>query len=308
MKFAHLDDNESIFFARELEHVKNKSYDVKYPNLRQREVIPVSFEGDPADEFVVYYQFDSVGMAKIVRDYANDFPAVELLGKKFTSEIQSIGASYQYSVQEIRAAAKANRPLKVAKANAARRAVSSKERDLAYFGEAAFGVPGWLTNANIPDVALPNGNWNLNIATPDKIVADLNALANSIVNTSRASEMGNTLLLPINYYTLISSVPRSTTSDTTILDFFMKSNPFITSVDWLAELSPANSNGNLARSVALLYDRNPEKFWIEIPQDFEEFEPQIHGLAYKVIVHERMGGTIMPYPLSQAKTDDLDAP
>jgi hypothetical protein len=120
--------------------------------------------------------------------------------------------------------------------------------------------------------------------------------------------MGNTLLLPIPYYTLISSVPRSANSDTTILDYFMKNNPFIQSVDWLAELSPANSKGNLARSMAILYDRNPEKFWIEIPQDVEEFEPQLQALVYKVICHERMGGTIMPYPLSQAKTDDLDAP
>lgn len=308
MKLAHLDDNESIFFSRELELVKASTYDVKYPNLKQRDVIPVSFEGNPADEFVVYYQFDGVGMAKIVRDYANDFPGVELLGKKFSSEIQSVGASYQYSVQEIRAAAKANRPLATAKANLAKRAVAQKERDLAFFGSSAFNVPGWLNNANIPDVTLPNGSWAANIGTPDKIIADLNALANSPISTSKNSEMPNTLLLPVPYYTMISSTPRSATSDTTILDFFMRSNPFITSVDWLSELTPANSGGNLSRSLAIVYDRNPEKFWLEIPQEFETFDPQLQGLAYKCFVHERIGGTIIPYPLSQAKTDDLDAP
>lgn len=308
MKFAHLDDNESIFFSNELETIKAKTYDVKYPTLRQREVIPVSFDGHPGDEFITYYQYDSVGYAKIVRDYSNDFPAIELLGKKFSSEIQSLGAAFQYSVQEIRAAQKAGKPLQQSKADAARRAIMQKERDLALFGDTAFGVPGWLTNANIPDVALANGDWLNATTTADEIIDDLNKLANTPINNSKTTEAPNTLLLPVKYYTHIASKPRSSTSDTTILDFFLKSNPFIRSVDWLSELDSANSGGNLARSIGIVYDRNPDKFWLAITQEFETFEPQPKGLAHKVPCHERCGGVIMPYPLSQAKTDDLDAP
>lgn len=307
MKFAHLDDNESIFFSRELEHVKATTYDVRYPMLKQRQLIPVSFAGHPADEFVTYYQYDQVGMAKIIRDYANDFPSIELLGKKFSSEIQGLGAAYQYSIQEIRAAAKTGKPLETAKANAARRAIMQKERDLAFYGSAEFNVPGWFSNANIPDVALTSGDWLAGARTADQILVDLNKLANAPINNSKTTESPNTLILPVKYYTLISSTPRSSTSDTTILEYFLKNNPFINSVDWLAELDSANSGGNLARSLGIVYDRNIEKFWLEIPQEFESFEPEKKGLAYKVPCHERCGGTIVPYPLSQAKTDDLDA-
>src|SRR5687768_2011857 len=108
---SRLDDNESIFFARELEHVKTKTYDTLYPNLKQRELIPVSFDADPADEYISYTMLDGCGFAQVVADYSTDFKAVELSGKQFTARVRSLGAAYQYSIQEIRKAQRAGRPL-----------------------------------------------------------------------------------------------------------------------------------------------------------------------------------------------------
>ena len=51
--------------------------------------------------------------------------------------------------------------------------------------------------------------------------------------------MPNTVLLPVAQYTLIASTPRSTASDTTILEYFIQNNPFITTVDWVPELAGA---------------------------------------------------------------------
>jgi hypothetical protein len=307
MRYAHLDDAESIFFDQALENVKSKTYDIKFPELRHRQLIPTSFDGHPADEYVSYYQLDQVGMAKIVADFANDFPAISVLGKKFRSEIQSIGASYGYSVQEIRAASKTGKPLSTMLSNAAKRAMMQKERDLAFWGDSLYGVPGWFNNASIPDVTMTNGDWANVATTPDHIISDLNQLANAPITNSKTTLTPDTMLLPVPYLTQIASTPRSANSDTTILDFFLKANPFIKSVDWLAELTPANSGGNFARSHAFVYNRNPEYMWLEVPQDFEQFEAQLQGLKYVVPVHQRCGGTIIPYPLAQAKSDDLDA-
>jgi hypothetical protein len=92
-----------------------------------------------------------------------------------------------------------------------------------------------------------------------------------------------------------------------VLRYFMENTPFIQSVDWLAELAAANSEGNLADDIAIVYDRDPEKMTLEIPQEYEQFAPELRGMAYKVAVHERCGGVIIPYPLSQAMTDDIGA-
>ena len=305
--FARLDSNESIFFARELETIKSRSYDVKYPMLKQRDVLPVSFEGDPADDLITYNQYDQVGMAAVVSDYSTDFRNVEISGKQFSANVRSLGAAYQYSIQEIRKAAKTGKPLVQSKANAARRAVSQLERDIAFWGDTEYGLQGWFTNTNIPDVTLANGDW-LNVSTTAaQILTDLNALANSVIATSKSVETPNTLLLPIEYFTFLSTTPRSSDSDMTILRFFLENTPFITSVDWLAELSAANSGGNLTDDTAIVYDRSPDKMTLEIPQEFETFAPELRGMAYKVAVHERCGGVIIPYPLSQAMTDDIGA-
>ena len=89
-----LDADESVFFARELEHVKAQSYDVQYPELTATKNIPVSSEAGPGAETITYQQYDSVGFAKIISNYATDLPRVDLKGKEFTAKVKSIGASY----------------------------------------------------------------------------------------------------------------------------------------------------------------------------------------------------------------------
>lgn len=307
MKMARLDDNESIFFARELEHIKTKAYDVEYPNLKQRDIFPVSFEADPADEYITYTMYDGVGMAQVVSDYATDFKNIELSGKQFTSRVRSLGAAYQYSIQEIRKAAKTGRALDQAKANTAKKAIMQLERDIAFYGDDVYDLKGWLNNVNIPDVTLPNGDWLNAATTPDEIVADANILANSVITNSKSVHSADTMLLPIPYYTKLASTPRSANSDKTILAFLMENNPFIKNVDWLTELSAANSNGKLARDKAIMYARDPDTMTLEIPQDFETFDPEPVALTFKVAVHERCGGVVVTRPLSQAFTDDIGA-
>lgn len=304
-RLARLDSGESIFFLRELETVKSRSYDVKYPMIKVRDVIPLSFEGDPADDIITYNQYDQFGMAAVVTDYATDFRNVEISGKQFSGNVRSLGAAYQYSIQEIRKAARTNKPLTTMKANAARRAILELERDIALWGDAEYGLQGWLTNGNLPDVTLPTGAWLDPNVDPADIVRDLNVLANSVIDTSKTVEVPNTMLMPVNYYTTLATLPRSDGSDYTVLRYFMENTPFIQSVDWLAELAATNSGGNLADDLAIVYDRNPEKMTLEIPQEFETFAPELRGMAYKVPVHQRCGGVIVPYPLAQATTDDI---
>lgn len=305
--FTHLDADESIFFLRQLEFLKSRSYDVKYATLKIRDLVPLSFEAGPGAESITYEQFDQVGIAKIVSNYATDFPRADVKGKEFTSIVKSLGSSYGYNVQEVRSANFAGKPLVQRKADSARRAVAQKENDIGFFGDSVANLGGWLTNPNIPDVALTNGDW-LGTATPDQVVADLNNLAHTVVDQSLGVEAAQTLLLPIKYLTFLAATPRSSTSDTTILNFFLGNNGFITDVDWVNELDASRSKGNLAKDTAIVYDRNPNAFTYEIPQEFETFPPQEKGMEFVVHVHERVGGVIIYYPLSQAKTDDIGAP
>ena len=127
------DADESIFFERELEALKSRTYDLKYPELKARSLIPVSFEAGPGAESISYEQYSQVGMAKLIANYADDLPRADVEAKKFNSPVKSLGASYGWNVQEVRAAAMAGKPLTSRKAAAAKRAHLAQENSIVEF-------------------------------------------------------------------------------------------------------------------------------------------------------------------------------
>lgn len=300
---SHLDANETIFFARELEYIKSKSYDIIFPEMKAFKHLPISTEAGEGALSITYAQFEEVGLARIIESYADDLPRADIRGKEFTQLVKSIGASYGYSVQEIRAAVYVGRSLTQRQANAARRANDQKVNRLAWFGDDTYNILGLLNNANIPSATVLNDGVGATTEwvnkTPDQILNDMNTLANSIPFVTKGAEMPNTLLLPVAQYTLIASTPRSSVSDTTILEYFIQNNPFITTVDWVPELTGAGPVvGMSATDLMIAYDKNPDKLTMEIPMPFTQYPPQERGLEFVVPCESRYGGIIVYYPLS----------
>lgn len=300
-----LDANETAFFTRELEVVKQRSYDVVYPELKALALIPVSTEAGPGAETIVYESFDAVGMAKIIASYADDLPRADVKGQEFRAPIRSVGNSYGYNLQEIRAAAKAGRPLVQRKANAARRAHDQKINDIAWLGDEEHGLLGLLTHPNVTRgtaaaVGDENGGTNSpkwEHKTAAQILADLNAMVADMVLLTKGAEVPDTLLLPIDEHARIATTPFAEGVETTILEFFLKTNPSINRVEWVAELTDAGVD-NPGEDVAVVFKRSEDKLTLEIPQPFEQLPEQADNLEFKVPCHSRVGGVIIYYPLS----------
>jgi hypothetical protein len=298
----HFDSSESLFLLRQLDYIKTQTYDVKYAELKARKLIPVSSEADPGAEKIFYRQYDQSGLAKVVSNYADDLPRADVAGKEFFASVKTLGASYAYNLQEMRAAVYGNVPLEQRRANAARRSIAQLENRIAFFGDTASGLQGLLTNSNITSVTIPadgTGASKLWTAkTPDQILRDLNLVANTIVSTSLGVEIPDTLLLPIAQYNYIASTARSANSDTTILNYFLQNNPYIKAVEWVNELYHAAGGGTL--DVIFAYRRSPEVLTMEVPSDFEQLELQVNNLEYKIPCIERFGGILIYYPLALA--------
>ena len=98
------DGDETAFFNRQLEFIKAKTFDILFPELKARSVLPVDFSAGPGAESITYRQFDQAGIAKIIANYAQDLPRADISGKEFTAKVRSLGASYGWTLQEIRAA------------------------------------------------------------------------------------------------------------------------------------------------------------------------------------------------------------
>lgn len=308
---CRFDSAESAFMLRQLDYIKQQTYDIKYAELKARKLFPVSSEADPGAERIFYRQYDQSGIAKIISNYADDLPDADVSGQEFFAMVKTIGASYKYSVQEMRAAVYGNVPLEQRKANAARRAIAQKENSLAFKGDAATGLIGLFNAPNLTSVTIPATGTGATTQwvnkTPDQILFDMNLVANSIVSTTLGVEEPDTMLLPLAQFNYVASTARSANSDTTILNYFLQNNPYIKAVEWVNELKGAGATGSGSAPYDRMYGyrRSPDALTLEIPSDFEQLELQKKNLVFKVPCIERYAGLLVYYPLSIAYGDGI---
>lgn len=311
----NLDANETAFFTRELELVKAKTYDIVYPQFKALELIPISTEADPGDDSITYRQFDSVGVAKIIADYADDLPRVEVKGLEFTSSIRGMGVSYGYSLQEIRRAARVGRPLNQRKANATRRAHDQLTDRLAWEGDTTHNIIGLLYHPNVTKAVVQTGVTTSNVTwapgqkNTDEIVTDMMDAIDDVINLTNGVENPDTLLIPLARWGRISGTRMAAGTDTTILEFFRKNRPEINvpagGILALNALDPKPSGGAGPTNAMVAYERNEDKLTLEIPQPYEAMDPEKRGLVWNVDTHSRIGGVIIYYPLSVSIIDGI---
>ncbi len=299
------DDRQDAKFTavleKQLEYVKARTYDIVYPEMKARQLIPVNNDVDPGAETITYRQWDDFGMAQIIANYADDLPLIDALVEEYSQTVKGLGAAYQWSIQDLRRSAMAGAQLDQRRARAARRSVEQQIENIAALGNAKAGLNGFAKHGNVPLVTPDTGTWST--ATADQIIGDLNKLATSIVNTTKETFLPDTLALDITLYNLIATKRLSTTGDTnqTVLSGWLASNPWIKNVATWNKLATADAAGTGPRIVC--YKRDPEVLTLEIPQEFEQLPPQAKNLAFQVPTHARIGGVIFYYPMAAAYMD-----
>ena len=288
-------DDVGLFLSRELETILSRSFETQYADIKYQSVLPISTEVAPGSDSYTYRIFDAQGSMKMIADKGSDLPRADVLRKEVTLPVRSLGASFGYTIQETRAAAQVpGMNLEQRRANAVRRAYEEKVQDVAFFGDAPSGMTGFFNSSNV-DKIVPN-KW-FDTATTDEMLEILNEAATRIVNGSNQKETPNTLLVPYDsVYRIISTTARSTTSDTTVMEFFLRTNPFIRSIEPINELSASKSV--LSKDTIIAYDRSPEKLQLHIPQTLEFLPPVRTNLEFTIASHARIGGTAIYYPKS----------
>jgi len=293
------DAQETAHLARQLEHIKAQTYDVRYPELKARGFIPTDNSASPGADSITYRQWDRVGMAKLIANYADDLPHVNVHAKEFTQAVKSIGAAYTYSIQDLRRSAMAGSMLDARLAAMARRAIEQKIDDYAFSGDSQVGITGFANNANVPLVVLPNaGSWDT--LTSAEILANLNFLAASIVIATKELYTPDTIILDNASFNHIAQAQVGVDNQMTILRSFLANNPYIRNIDQWHRLNTAGALG-VKRIVA--YQRTSEVLVMNIPQEFEQFPPQARNLCFEIPCHARVGGCEIHYPLAIAYAD-----
>lgn len=304
-------ESATAFFARELDYVKTKTYDRQYPELSALSFFPITSEVPEGAETVTYYKYDITGMAAIINNYATDLPRVDIKGEPYTASIKSIGDSYGYNVQEMRASRMTGKSLDARKGAAARRASDYMVNKIAFAGDEKHNLMGIFSkNNDIPLYTLstvnvkgdgdteakPHTEWKYKNA--DQILADITGMQMFIDKITNSIEKPDTLALPSYVYMDLGN-RRIPDTETTILSFIKKNAPYLKNFESMAELQGNNKDVNpTGKDVAFMYTKNEEKFSLEIPLHFYQYPLQVRNLETEVPCEQRTAGLIIYYPLS----------
>lgn len=345
---GHLDTAETMFFERELERIETTPYDVLYPELKARKIVPMGSGLGPADRFNTWRQFDFVGVAKEGSMDADNIPEVTLHGQETISTVVDILIGYSYSVQEIRESAKVQRPLDAMKASAARELIERKFEVMAANGSKDVtlnNIYGFLNQPNVPHIAVSTGTssagftnfavaaagstaanqtWNISSVlskTPKEIIRDLNNAWSQVRSVTNGVHSPNKLVVDLKTYnylnsTQINEADTAIFTEGTILSYIMKNLAWLQSVDWwlpcgaaMPQLDGSTFGGlgstGSAATRAILYEDMPRNFKMFIPQEFEQFAPQLLNYKFKIPCHARFGGVVNYYPRSAVYLDGI---
>lgn len=309
MRFDSAEDA-SVFFARELDHVKSQSYDVEYPELTAMSLFPVSNEADPGAETITYYSYDKTGLAKIISNYATDLPRADVKGKPITAFIKSLGDSYGYSVQEMRASRMAGKSLDARKGESARYQIDRLNNQIAWAGDPDNNLMGVLSkNNDVPLYVLPasaavSSSTKWADKTAEEILADINGMQKQVAAVTKNVERPDTLALPADVYIDIATRQIPNTGYT-VKRFVEENAPYLKSIVSAGELqadspetNPYGADNGTGQNVALFFKNDARKLTIENPLPFYQYPVQPKGLEMIIPCEARTAGAIIYYPLS----------
>lgn len=307
-----LDAGESIFFNRELESIRKKTYDVKYDdNFKMLATLPISVDGDPYANEITHRSYGRVGIAKMGGgDYATDYPSVDVFGTETSVKIHGVKASYKYNKDEIMRASKINKPLESLRAFAARKAIDKKLNDVAMVGDEATGAQGLFTAKGVSEYTLANNGASPTTSTKwvdksaDQILADLYGISNAIITATNGIEIPDTIALPLASYQLIEQKRLSSDSEKTVLAYFLETSKTIKTVLWFNELkdvtkfrtgSGVSYNSDL---VMFCWKNDADHLVLDLPLPFEQEGLWVNGNEYTVPCRAKTAGVTVFYPMS----------
>ena len=288
-------DEAGLFLERQLEHIRPQVFETVYADIKYPTILPVTAEAGNAAQTFTYRIMDSTGDFKLIADAADDLPRADVSQTEKSIVIRSFGGSFGYTVQELRAAQMANIALEQRRAAAVRRAYEEQVEEVAMFGESSAGLAGFFNNSTV-DV-LQADKWFTDSGTTAQEMQELLEYgATAMVNATQMKETPDTILMPYEDFRVISTRRNSDSSDVTVLEYFLRTNPFIRNVEPILQLDRTKSSLSTNRMV--IYKRDPQKVQLHIPQPLELFPPQQRGLEFIVPAHARVGGVALYFPKS----------
>lgn len=294
----YLDAAENVFFQRQLELIEAGFYEKAYAERKARQFVSTGPMIPDGIQSVTYTVMDRAGVAKRISNAADDLPMANVSGVQASDKLWDYGMAFSYSRPEIAAAARGGIPLDTMRARAAREALADKLDDLVSSGDSDIGTKGLLNQSGTLDATSGlNGGWaslTNSDANKQKILDDLNAVVNKIPDNTSDVESAKRVIIPSRLYRFLDATSRSSTSDLTLLKFFMTNHPGLDVQVW----ERANGAGASLKDRIVAYDPAVTKIRHLMSVELEVLPPEVKNFSYVTNMRMRCGGVISYFPKS----------
>lgn len=291
----------SVWIARQLDYVKARTYERQLPAINADRLVPDATDTPEWAETITISTYDMVGMAKIVSNYADDLPRADVNAAQKQVPVRTLGDSYGYNVNELRASRATGVGLDTRKANAARRAVDLKIASIKMKGDTAFGLYGLFNFPNVPVTTLPTaGAWSG--LTGDQILTNMIAMINAYTVQTLGTHTPNALCLAPTAYNAAATkfLTVAGAVGITALQVFRQNYPGI-AVENVFECTGAGTASpgvGAGKDVALLYERSSDNLAHEMVMAFTQLPAEARNLELVTDCLARSGGVQIYYPLA----------
>jgi hypothetical protein len=234
---------------------------------------------------------------------ANAIVAVSLDIGKTVQPLELWAMQLSWTIPELRSAEQMGRPVDQQKYMGMQLKHQMDCDEQVYVGDTVLGMPGLLNHTLLTNTGNAlNGNWAA--ATPAQILADVNALLNSVWAAAGWAVIPNKLLVTPTEYAILVSTLISTAGNISILKFLLENNLAVTQagqkldiqpVKWLLGTNNANTLGVAATNSMFAYVQDPMRVrWPYVPMQRTPLEWRT--LWQLVTYYGRLGAVELVYP------------
>lgn len=307
------DADEGIFFARQLEEIDPRRFEIKYKPLgRWREVLPLKAT-PPGLDRITYRIEDVTGSVEPVTvGRSTTVPYVGISAEEFSNKVVIKTLGYKYSVTELHRAAFANVPLQDRYQRAVLRGYEKNLDKVMFTGDAQEGLEGLFNHTGVfnPQAAAPgtgsDTSWAGGDKTNDEILADVRGMVTQVSTQSQENYNSNNtrfiLMLPRTPFDKLKD-RQATGTDTTIMDFILNNNYGIAEIKILPELAGIGT-GSTDLAV-LMPQMDPEVAEAQVSDAILWSPVQFHDLDIRFPSIQYHGGVVVRYPIAMTQLFDV---
>lgn len=291
------DSDAYAYLVSQLSYITPRTFEKKYGNISYPELVPVSFEANSWATAIETFYVDGVAIGKDINSAGDDIPFVQETTSRDQLAINLAAIGFEYNLDELEKAQALGIPLEERRANLARRGYEEHAQRRCYVGDSDRSIEGLLNHSAVPTAAAASTfAAALAGANPgDAAAALVNEAISAVWVDTKQIERANTVLLPTQIVSDLSTTRLGSTSDITIMEFVKKNNVYTleTEEELMIRALP-QLTGTLNKMVT--YSRNPDVMTYHIPMALEFLAPQVQNLKFRVPGRYKLAGLELRYP------------